>query len=215
MASTGRKKIYFLRDSSFYWQTAQNKANTTSWKWAIFGSRRPCYPALKRGWSYLLVSTRLHPHCQNLTQSPSQPETDQIQADFAQYHDPGHLWKNTNESGKLAAGRLHSARTRPNDYYTPACFQTRHVWPKPDLAIQIGSRPVLHNMIQAFFGRMEPNWNCMWELRKSDPAFMVQPDSGCMLAIMAITGCKYCNQNAEVWRYEYDREAWSWRAHLL
>ena len=34
-------------------------------------------------------------------------------------------------------------------------------WPKPDQAIQIGSRSVLHNMkimIQAFFGKMEPNW---------------------------------------------------------
>ena len=49
MASTGRKKIVFV----LFWQTAQNKADTTSWKWAISASRRPCYPALKRGWSYL------------------------------------------------------------------------------------------------------------------------------------------------------------------
>ena len=55
MASTCCKKIVFLRDSSFYLQTAQNKADMTSWKWAIFASRRPCYPALKRGWSYLLL----------------------------------------------------------------------------------------------------------------------------------------------------------------
>ena len=54
MASTGRKKIVFLHDSSFYWQTAQNKADMTSWKWAIFASRRPCYTVLKRGWSYLV-----------------------------------------------------------------------------------------------------------------------------------------------------------------
>ena len=51
-------KDLFLRDSSFYWQTSQNKANMTSWKWAIFASRRPCYPALKRGWSYLLLTKR-------------------------------------------------------------------------------------------------------------------------------------------------------------
>ena len=51
-------KDRFLRDSSFYWQTAQNKANMTSWKWAIFASRRPCYPALKRGWSYLIIGTK-------------------------------------------------------------------------------------------------------------------------------------------------------------
>ena len=31
----------------------------TSWKWAIFASRRPCYPVLKRGWSYLLLTTIL------------------------------------------------------------------------------------------------------------------------------------------------------------
>ena len=60
MASTGRKKIVFLRDSSFYWQTAQNKADIISWKWAIFASQRPCYPALKRGWSYLSQRIYLH-----------------------------------------------------------------------------------------------------------------------------------------------------------
>ena len=30
----------------------------TRWKWAIFASRRPCYPALKRGWSYLLYACK-------------------------------------------------------------------------------------------------------------------------------------------------------------
>ena len=25
----------------------------SGWKWTIFASRRPCFPALKRGWSYL------------------------------------------------------------------------------------------------------------------------------------------------------------------
>ena len=64
--------------------------------------------------------------------------------------------------------------------------------------------PVLHNMIRAFFGRTEPNR--MWEVRSgisySNIYNMIQPDSGCMLAIMAIIGC---NQNA----FELDP------AHLL
>ena len=55
--------------------------------------------------------------------------------------------------------------------------------------------PVLHNMIRAFFGRTEPNR--MWEVRSgisySNICNMIQPDSGCMLAVMAIIGC---NQNA-------------------
>ena len=59
--------------------------------------------------------------------------------------------------------------------------------------------PVLHNMISAFFGKMEPNR--MWEViympdLTSNIQFIyiyIQPDSGCMLAVMAITGC---NQNA-------------------
>ena len=45
--------------------------------------------------------------------------------------------------------------TGPADSCTPACFQTRRVWPNPDWAIQIGSRSVLHNMIHVFFGKME------------------------------------------------------------
>ena len=46
----------------------------------------------------------------------------------------------------------------PDDSCTPACFRTRHVWPKPGPAIQTGYGPVLHSMIQAFFGRTELNW---------------------------------------------------------
>ena len=45
--------------------------------------------------------------------------------------------------------------TGPNDSCTPACFQTRSVWPNPDQAIQIGSGSVLHDMIHAFFGKTE------------------------------------------------------------
>ena len=70
-----------------------------------------------------------------------------------------HLWKNAVESdnGKLVAGQLHSARTGPSDSCTPACFQTRSVWPKADQAIQIRSMLVLYNMIQAFLESMELN----------------------------------------------------------
>ena len=43
--------------------------------------------------------------------------------------------------------------TGPDDSCTPACFQTRCVWPDPDQAIQIGSGSVLRDMIHAFFGK--------------------------------------------------------------
>ena len=56
---------------------------------------------------------------------------------------------------------------------------------KPDQAIQIRSRLVLHNMIQAFFGRMVPNQ--MREVRSSIYIYTIWPDSGCTLAVMAIT----------------------------
>ena len=104
---------------------------------------------------------------------------------FAQY-DLGCLWKNAteSESRKLVVGQLCSAITESDDSCTLACFQTRCTWPKPDQAIQIGSGIVLHNMIQAFFRKTDP---------KSDLAYMIWPDPGCMLAIMAITGH---NQNA-------------------
>ena len=41
--------------------------------------------------------------------------------------------------------------------YTPACFRTGYIWLKPDQAIRIGSRSVLHHMIRDFFERTEPN----------------------------------------------------------
>ena len=49
------------------------------------------------------------------------------------------------------------------------------VWPIHDQAIQVGSESVLHNMIYAFFGKMEPNW--MWEVGSSvyDPAHFWLP----------------------------------------
>ena len=52
------------------------------------------------------------------------------------------VWKNATESEsvKLVAGWLRSPRTGPDDFCTLAYFQTRSVWPKPDQAIQVGSR---------------------------------------------------------------------------
>ena len=55
------------------------------------------------------------------------------------------------------AGWLRSATAGPNDSCTLTCFQMGCVWPKPDQAIQIRSGLVLHNMIQAFSGRLEAN----------------------------------------------------------
>ena len=77
----------------------------------------------------------------------------------------------------------------PDDFWTPACFQIGCIWPKPDKAIQIGSGPVLHNMIQAFFGKTE--LNLMREVGFC--IYTIRPDTGCTLAVMAITGR---NQNA-------------------
>ena len=57
----------------------------------------------------------------------------------------------------LQIGREVLTTSGPNDTSAPACFWTRSVQPKPDQDIQIGSGPVLHKMIRAFFGRTEPN----------------------------------------------------------
>ena len=43
--------------------------------------------------------------------------------------------------------------TGPGDSCTVACFQARCVCPKPDQAIQIRSRSVMHNTLRAFFGK--------------------------------------------------------------
>ena len=91
------------------------------------------------------------------------PETENLTQSAKTKSDPCHLNATESKSGKLVAGRLRSARTRLNDSCTLACFQTRCFWPKPDQAIQIGTRLVLHSMIHASFGRTEPNW--MWEVR--------------------------------------------------
>ena len=51
------------------------------------------------------------------------------------------------------------SETGLSDSYTLACLWTRYVWPKCDFVsvIQIGLGSVLHSMVLAFFGKMEPN----------------------------------------------------------
>ena len=120
----------------------------------------------------------------------SRPEPSRIRACFAQYY-PGRLWKNAteSESGKLVPAGCVLSESWPDDSWTPACFQTGCIWPKPDKAIQIGSGPVLHNMIQAFFGQTE--LNLMREVGFC--IYTIRPDTVCTLAVTAITGR---NQNA-------------------
>ena len=123
----------------------------------------------------------------------SQPDANRMRAGFAHY-DPGHLWKTAaeSESGKLVAGRLRSARTGPDGSCTPACFQTRFVRPNLGQAIQIGSGPVLYNMI-----RLSLEERIRIRFRKSDPAYTIRPNSSCTVAvIMAITDR---NQNVSEW----------------
>ena len=110
------------------------------------------------------------------------------------------------------------ARSGPNYSCTPTCFWARCIWPKPGQAVQIGStcfwarciwpkpgqavqigsgRPVLHNMIRAFFGTTEPNW--MQEIGSGiyDPAQFLsarcrnqnasESDPACLLGISHVT----------------------------
>ena len=129
--------------------------------------------SVKWAWWFLHTDLLLGQICLAKTWH-SQPEPNRTQAGFAQY-DLGSLWNNAteSESGKLGAGCLCSARIRPDDSCTPACFRTRCTWPKPAQAIQIGSGLVLYSMIRAFFE--ERNWiRC----GKPDLAYTIQPDSG-------------------------------------
>ena len=117
----------------------------------------------------------------------SQPEPNQIRTGFAQ-NDLGRLWKNAtkSESGKPVVCRLHSARIRPDDSCTPACFRTRCFG-------QNRTRPSRSNQGRfCTIIRPESKWN-QTRCGKSDWVYAIQPDSGCMLAIMTITGHK---QNA-------------------
>ena len=75
--------------------------------------------------------------------------------------------------------------TGPDDSDPPTCFQKRCVCLKPDQAIQIGSRSVLHNVIHVFFGKTE--LNRMREVVSGiyNPAlfWLHAGHNGCMLAI--------------------------------
>ena len=83
---------------------------------------------------------------------------------LAQY-DPGRVWKNAfkSASGKLVAVQF-CQNQAPMILAMLACFWIVYVWPNSDQAIQIGTQPVLHNMVQAF-GRTEPSQ--MREVRPS------------------------------------------------
>ena len=73
--------------------------------------------------------------------------------------------------------------TGPNNFCTLAFFRTRCIWPRPDQAIKIGSRSFLHNMVQAFFGKMEPN-----QIQEAGSGiYTIWPNSCCNLAMMAVT----------------------------
>ena len=97
----------------------------------------------------------------------------QNQISFAQY-EKRHLWKNTTkpESGKLVAGQLHSPRSGTNNSGTTACFQTRCIGP---------------NLLppRADPGQFWTVWSGLSLVQNgmSDPAHIIQPDSGCMLAV--------------------------------
>ena len=137
----------------------------------------------------------------------SQPETDQIQAGFAQYHDPVHLWKNTNdwqqagcilpELGPMIIA--HQLASRPD------IFGQNLTWPSrldPGQFCTIWSRLSLEEWNQTVC----TNWGSRIQHLWFSPIL-----AAC--CPVAITGCKYCNQNAEVWRY--DSEAWHRRAYLV
>jgi len=135
----------------------------------------------KQAWWFLHIS--LLPGQIHLAKTwHSEPEPNRIQAGFAHCD----LWKIATESenGKQVAGQLHSARTRPDDSHTPACLWTRCIWLKPDQTIQIRSsfaqyRYILDPTFHIWFGSVLP---------KKAQIILCKTGSGCMLAIMAITG---------------------------
>ena len=116
----------------------------------------------------------------------SQPEPNQIQPGFAQY-DLGHLWKNTTEpeSGKLVVGWLHSAGNWAWWFLHTGLLLDQmclaQIWPgHPDQCFMQYGPGLL--------------WKNSWTgCGKLDLAYMIRPNSGCTLAIMAVTGH---NQNA-------------------
>ena len=89
------------------------------------------------------------------------------------------------ESRKLVVGWLHSARTRSSDFCTPAFFWTRGVSQNPTRT----SRSGLGCFCTVWSGPSFEEWKqigCMWEIGSG--IYPIQPKSGCILAVMAITG---------------------------
>ena len=111
----------------------------------------------------------------------SQPDLNRIRAGFAKYY-PECLWKNgtESESRKLAAGRLRPARNRARWF------------------LRLGLLPDQIRLAKPWPGHLD-RFCTMWSMSslekwswngcgKLDPAHTIRPDSGSMLAVMAITG---------------------------
>ena len=114
----------------------------------------------------------------------SQPELNRTRAGFAQYY-PGRLWINETESKnrKLVAGRFRPARNRAKWFLHTSLLPDQMCLAKPWPGHPDWIRVGLAQMIQAFFGKKR-NWNGCGKL---DPAYTIRPDSGCTLAVTAIT----------------------------
>ena len=137
------------------------------------------------------------PFGQNLRQSA---RTKSDPGWFSQY-DPSCLWKNTTEyeRGNWWQAGCILPEFGPDDSCTLACIRTRCIGSDTDPAIQ--------TQIRASFAQSDPcllwkKWNQI-RRRKSDQAYTIQSDSGCRLALTAITGH---NRNA----FKSDQHAY-WR----
>ena len=87
---------------------------------------------------WLVVGLMIFAHW--LASGPDPFDRNHIGSSLVLHSDPGCLWKNAteSESGSLVMGWLYSARSGLDDSCTQACFWNRCIWPKPDLAVQIG-----------------------------------------------------------------------------
>ena len=124
------------------------------------------------------------PFGQNLTQpARTKPDPGWFCTILSQYY-PGHLWNNGTESqsGKLVAGQLRPARNRARWFL--------HTGLRPDAFSQTLTRPSRWDP-----GRFCTKWSTLSLAKrgsdgcgKSDPACTIRPDSGCTMAVMAVTG---------------------------
>ena len=96
----------------------------------------------------------------------------------ASMHPVKHTWF---DSHLIQVSLQTLTRTGPDDFCLSLCFQTRCIWPKPDQAILIRNRPVLHNMIWAFFYKKGTKSDVGSWIRHTS-----RPNSGCTLAVTAI-----------------------------